>query len=138
MIHLHFQGENAAGEAASFIEWLETTGRTHLLSGASLPASVPLPTASGAPSKAVSAKNNPWEDSPAVKVFRRSFPGETLRPAGDENRHQTAMRRLREKRYDTSIFPEDWKPSGQMAIPEPEAMETESAEMPDGADMEDI
>lgn len=134
MIHVHFQGENAGSEAASFIAWLKSEGMLNLLS----PVSAPAAAAPSAPRPVIvspSGERNVWEESPAVRVFRQAFPNAKLRPSGDENRHQAAVRNLRDRGFDVSIFSNDWKPSSS---PIPVSSEDPEAIAPDGLDESDI
>lgn len=136
MIHIHFQGENAGSEAASFITWIKSENMLHLLSPVSAPVSAP-----SIPRPVIvspSGERNVWEESPAVRVFRTAFPGSKLRPSGDENRHQAAIRNLRDRGFDVSIFSADWKPSESALPAMPEASAEADVFAPDGLDESDI
>lgn len=136
MIHIHFQGENAGSEAASFITWLKSENMLHLLSPVSAPVSAP--SAARPVIASPSGERNVWEESPAVRVFRQAFPGAKLRPAGDENRHQAAIRNLRDRGFDVSIFSAEWRPSETVLPAMPETGTETEVFAPDGLDENDI
>lgn len=133
MIHVHFSGEEAASEAASFINWLKSENMLNLLS----PVAAPVPTMPRPAIVSPSGERNVWEESPAVRVFRKAFPNAKLRPTADENRHQAAVRNLRERGFDVSSFSPDWRPAVN-PLPAESGADSLEGVAPDGLDDSDI
>lgn len=126
-LHIHLDSADAAASLIKYLidEKILIPGMT----GSMSVDSAPVPRGNGAAPSVF----NPYESSPAVQYYRTRFPGRKIRPAGNENRHQAAIRLLRAENQGIPEAWNTWEPSPSELIPG-----SEEISAPEGLDDNDI